>query len=464
MAMEDDFLEGNLKTMEPALSVAGLMNNLDVDESASQIADSMYVHALYQKHIEKLRFHLLESLRKNQTFFVAGQSGTGKSTALRFLPNKDIHDKFKVIYVKPGVAAELDAIDGKEVNIINVMVNIAETLVKVAKGLDLEHRNKKGERYILECGGHFVQYVKQLRGHLTIEEVRADGNLVESAAKISVEAILKYFTSLERERTSRKEVREVFAARIEDLQSELQKLIAEFENRLTGGKPVLLIIDDWEKLKNPDSIEKVFGLGISVLKQLNCSKVMAIPIKTAANESVAQEFLGTQVFFLKIKENPHPHQNVYPEDAFESIRQTRDALKEVVLSRIDEHLRDDMFDQQALEKAIDYSGGILRQYLFIAKSAAAEAGQSSSSRIRLEHVNRAARMVGDSMVLAVSMNPADKRALEYIYAHRLPSSELDPKLFQKLIINVYVIYNRNGLPCYHPNPLLEEMLGSPESN
>ena len=79
--------------MRKANDIIELYKNLTpgpLDKSASEF----YIE-VYQEQIEKIRFSLLTNEDHTQTIYVAGQSGTGKTTALNFLPDSSIEENFE---------------------------------------------------------------------------------------------------------------------------------------------------------------------------------------------------------------------------------------------------------------------------------------------------------------------------------------------------------------------------------
>jgi putative ribosome biogenesis GTPase RsgA len=51
-----------------------------------------------KRELSKLRLKIIDTPLKNDCLYVAGQVGTGKSTALNFLPDEQIEKLFKVIH------------------------------------------------------------------------------------------------------------------------------------------------------------------------------------------------------------------------------------------------------------------------------------------------------------------------------------------------------------------------------
>lgn len=436
----------------PALDVVGLMNNLYHRNGFDDLDPSMYVHAMYQDQIEDLRFELVSSNQVDQSFFVIGQSGTGKTTALTFLPDERIKERFEVVYVKPGIDPEVDRQDGKEVNVVNVMINIAETLMKVA--------SKKGRpNFVLEAKNRFAELVKRYDGTLS-EEILRTGETLEENIEDAANAVIHLFTGFEREKSKRRLMRELFTTRIEDLQNELQSLILSFEIHVAAKRPILMIIDDWEKLRQPESIDNVFRAGIPVIMRLRCRKIISIPVLVATSDFGVQKFSGQSWnFFFKVAPNPREDVHVTAYEA-DKIKQNAQVFRDIVLSRIDNDLREGMVDEAAFSEAIRLSGGNIRQYVLIMWRAATWSGRKGLSRITRESVDAAAHHIVDPWVFNISSNPPLQIFLERVKRTGTVPEDADPAIFQTLLLDGLLIYNRNGKSCYFPNPLVDFMLKS----
>lgn len=438
--------------MVPATTLEELYNNLNRSEGFALEDAMMYVNEIFDRQVKLIRRQLLVGDRKDETIFVCGQRGTGKTTALTFLPDERIREKFAVVYVRPGISVESGEGENRALSIVNVMVNIAETLIRSAK-------DKKVDAFFQESALPFINFVKKVNGKLVEEEIRLDRDFHAHAEEV-MNGVLKAVFSLDRERSKRRQIRETFDAKIEELHVELQKLIASFEKLVAGGKPLLLVIDDWEKLIEQDSIQNIFGAGIQDLKRLQCRKVVSIPVMAAANESGRQNITNTSFFTLKIESNPFHSESSGGGSAEEAveINRNRQLFKKIIMSRIDPAVQDTLVDDASIAAATDASGGIVRQFLEIMATAAIEALVSNSKYLRKDFVDTAARHRSSIPQLGVDMKQGLKELLIKVQQTHDRPDGIDAGLFEFAIANGYLIFNLNGRFSYRPNPLIRHLL------
>ena len=83
---------------EPAKNIIELVNILDPAVPVSAENKDFYV-PVFDDEICKLRDDLINSERPNITHYVAGQIGSGKTSALNFLPDKEILEQYCIVYV-----------------------------------------------------------------------------------------------------------------------------------------------------------------------------------------------------------------------------------------------------------------------------------------------------------------------------------------------------------------------------
>lgn len=75
--------------MKKATTINEFANNLLSENLEIEKDDNVYV-PIYKDKLEVLQDVILNDEVESQTFFVAGQSGTGKTTALNFLKTKQL--------------------------------------------------------------------------------------------------------------------------------------------------------------------------------------------------------------------------------------------------------------------------------------------------------------------------------------------------------------------------------------
>ena len=96
--------------MKTAQNLEELYKNFTPSKYLTQEEKEFYID-LYGNKIKKLERQLLLSENRQETFYVSGQSGSGKTTALHFLSNKRMDKKFLSIPLFGNELFELDDIE-----------------------------------------------------------------------------------------------------------------------------------------------------------------------------------------------------------------------------------------------------------------------------------------------------------------------------------------------------------------
>lgn len=81
--------------MKEATTINELADNLDPSMPLGKGDKNVYV-PIYDEILSQLRDRIIHDKLDSRTCFVAGQSGTGKTTALNFLEDNEISQAFTV--------------------------------------------------------------------------------------------------------------------------------------------------------------------------------------------------------------------------------------------------------------------------------------------------------------------------------------------------------------------------------
>ena len=103
--------------MKRAKTINELADNLDPSLPLGKEDKNVYV-PIYDELLSKLRDRIIHDKLESRTLFVAGQSGTGKTTALNFLEDRKISRAFTV-----KVINFRDLVDLSDVDIIDHSLN-----------------------------------------------------------------------------------------------------------------------------------------------------------------------------------------------------------------------------------------------------------------------------------------------------------------------------------------------------
>ncbi len=429
--------------MVPAVDVDGLANNLSDRSGLDVIDEKMYVRELFADEIARVRDRILHDRNDFLTVFISGQMGSGKTTALTFFADAEVLATYFPIHVKPSMSIDLAKIDDEDVNVVDVMMNIGEALFNIA-------RDKKVDKFILNHREHFEQIEKSVNNKLSITETKEGLEPQEIGL-----SLLQFFTGFNSEKLYRKEVRETFKYRTYDLQQYLDSMIFDFEQIVLGGKRALLIIDDWEKLRNTVGLSNVFEDGMPDIMRLKCKKIIPIPVHLAALRIGKDLYRNAVYFVLKLLPNPHISHFDEGKEELELIDRNKVLLQSIVLRRIDAAKHVSLLEKGVLNTAIEASGGIVRQFLLIMYEAATSARmRGSKDCVRQVHLEEALHRLKQGISVEVVFDGDLVDALDHVRKFNLPPNDANREKLVEAFVNLYLICNMNGIPCFHLNPLL----------
>ncbi len=428
--------------MKKAMTINELANNLLAGDLSSDKDANVYVH-IYDEKLEELRDVILNDAVETQTFFVTGQSGSGKTTALNFLKTETLEKHFFVKYIRMK-----DFLDEQDVDIIDFFLAFAFALVK---GTVLE------DEYYREL----VEMQKKREGELEESVEKQTGRKTGAGGEADSEAgaglfnIIKlkahFFANYKVDTSYRKTTREVFKLKKPYLQKLVNQLIDRFREKVSAGKNLLVIVDDMDKLTDIRQINAIFLENRNYIFGLKCKKVIPIPtylvtipeIDNYARHNITQ-------FVLKLTPNPIDTK-VDKNKENKHIERNKKMLQEVIKCRIADGI--DLIDAEALELAVKFSGGIIRQLIRIVHSAAAKVRRLKGTRITIEDIEDGIEAARNTITRTIIS--ADKiKLLDTILTKYVPTSETSDE-FRKLLHANNVLAYTNGTVWYEVNPLIK---------
>lgn len=122
--------------MKRAKTMSEFIHNLSPIIIPTQEDKDFYV-PIFDKKLEKLRIKILLDNTSTQTIFIAGQSGTGKTTALNFLANEELSKKYKV-----KILYGRDYFDPNDIDIIDILLLFGFTLTDDSSKLKKKYFEK----------------------------------------------------------------------------------------------------------------------------------------------------------------------------------------------------------------------------------------------------------------------------------------------------------------------------------
>jgi DNA polymerase III delta prime subunit len=428
--------------MKKATNINELANNLIPENFLTTKDKDVYV-PVYDHILETLRDMVINDQVESQAFFVAGQQGTGKTTALNFLYTEELGKHFHVKYIYMR-----DYLDRSDADIVDFLLAFAFSLVENSplaenyykKLVDIQ---KKHEGEILES----VEKVSERKSNTGVNgEITVGGGFLNF-----VKLKAGFFSSLKLDSNYRKASREVFKLKKPFLGKLVNEVIEAYIEKVTKGKKLLVIVDDLDKLTEVPQINSIFIENRNYIFSLACKKIISIPTYlTKAPEIFNYCQYPIRQFVLRLTSNPFRKKMSPPEK--KKIEMNKQLLRDVIRKRIEKDCS--LIDDDALERAINYSGGIIRQLIRIVYIAAVQVRVMKREKITLKDVNEAIELLRNQ--LAGTITSTEKvKLLDMILKKNIPVSEMSEQFIQ-LLQSSNVLSYENGKPWYEVNPIISD--------
>jgi len=391
---------------------------------------------LYKKDMKKLEIDIEDSEIHYDTFYITGQSGNGKSTAVNQLKkNPAITDIYDIHHIFANDLFDFP----DEVTIVDILLMIGISLVESNKNLQ--------EKYLNELNELKNIHLKKLEK--SIQEEKVDSTKTEKGFFGKAEiGFLNYFTfggSFKREYSDSEQNRTLLRTLFLPNRKELLTLIngiIKARNSSTSGKKLLLIIDDLEK-KNLS--KDLFTKDKDLIEKIEVLKIVMIPVNYATSG---------KVYKLSLRLTPNPITN-NPNDTKPS--ENKILLKNLVYKRIDEkfhHLIPDESD--ILERLIELSGGNIRQLLRLISDSATFCRMKDGDTISKIDVDEALQELLNLTAIGVNNKQS---FLKYILNNNIPNENEEQKFKESIADNSIFAYF-NGQPWYEVNPVIKDYIQS----
>lgn len=436
--------------MKKAENIIELYRNLNPFKPLHPHADKDQFINFYQNIIDDLRFQIIMGDIPQQTLYVTGQTGTGKTTALLFLPDDAINEQFEIINLMAD-----DLFDLNDIDIIDILLRISFELIEGRESLqqmyseELEKIKKKIEGKFIEEFERSTQTNSSLGGSIGLGKGGWQLSLHQVLKMIGVNTDFK--AALERDKSVRKVTRDIFTFNKEDLKAMVNKIILELEKEI-APKKVLLVFHNLERLQDAAQINSLFVDNRQFLEQINCRKLISGPVILTTNP----KFMGeTYVFSIKLDH--------YPEDkdliSAQTIANNKANMKAVIESRIAKGAN--LIEPDAIDLAVKLSGGIIRQFIYIVRNAAKRVamynkeGSISANDIR-EGANQYAKNVLVSFKITLDEQIEILRSVD-ASPHPDVSEDQQDTLLQ-LILGNQIIVRQNDRAWYVLNPLVAKAI------
>ncbi len=259
------------------------------------------------------------------------------------------------------------------------------------------------------------------------------------------------FAKVKLDDQTRKTVREIFTLYKPELCELINNIIADY-NKIQPEKELLLIIDDLEKVQNQAQSKSLFIDNLNIFHTIKCTKILTFPVYLTTLYAMFQR---AYIFSIRIDPNPYDTPKAMQED--ETWKKNRTNLIKVIENRL---ARQDLIDNEAVEKAVTYSGGNLRSLMDIMQRSAINSisledeADNTNTKIAVIDIETAVKEAAALPSLAVM-----RRAyvLKYVLDNKKePADETMRAFFLDSVLDNTVFAYFNVKPWYDINPILKD--------
>lgn len=219
-------------------------------------------------------------------------------------------------------------------------------------------------------------------------------------------------------------------------------------------RKLLFIIDDLDKLRNNKHINDLFIENKYFFLQLECKKIIAIPVHLLSRSDIFPlevGYINVEPFIFKLYKNPLMDMG---DEEEKIILKNKENLKEIVKKRIMDGVV--LIEEDAVEEAIKYSGGIVKQFIQILHYAAINVAYLKGNKISLNDIISGCEEIKKLMVRPI-IQKEKIQLLDNISKKHVPSeTESNSHNFIGALLSNEVIVSENGDPWYEVNPIIEE--------
>jgi len=403
-----------------------VIENFDPMLSLDARHSDWYVERPDSPHLE-MKAVLLNTTADTKTLF-SGHQGSGKTSTLNKLAaDPDIQQKFFIVQF--SIKDELNIAD---LTYTDLLVAMGARLYAVAeKALRLNGKLKKDlDEWSAE--------VSRVWSKTDQAEVKVEAGI--SAFFLKATGLLR--TGFE----DKQEFRKRFEPRIPQLIDIINRVIAAIETHPEAeNQEVLLILDDLDK-PTVDVAKDLFINKGTILAQPQCKIIFTVPTSLlySGQYNVVKRSFG-EPFIL-------PNFKIKEQDGVRNDLAWR-RMREIAERRLDRAL----IGSQALDYAVEMSGGVVRELVRIIHSAASRAVATNANSIQQPHVEQAV----DKLRMEYSFSLTRQEyidILKHVHKTKLLRSD-DEKPLLDLLHNLFILQYPNGPGWYGVNPIVHELIG-----
>jgi energy-coupling factor transporter ATP-binding protein EcfA2 len=378
----------------------------------------------------------IEASVKNGKFVFAGHRGCGKSTLLKRLAI-DMQTQHFVVFFSIA-----DLIEMSGITHTNILYAIALQLLSQATKQQIPVAKDVQET---------------LLNWNTTVRTQTSTQATAGEVSIGVDHILELVTAkLQQEKSFRDELEKTFERRLSDLVGNIERLAAAIQT--TKSKPVLVIIDDLDKL-DLGLVEEIYRNNIKSLFSPQLRIVFTIPV-SAVQEPQVMGALNSEGI---VRPHLFPVAKFYPkDDRHNSQAEPVSKPLKTFLEVLSKRLPDDLIEPQTARQIVLKSGGVVRELVRIARECCTECmvqleidPEQATTKINDEILTVSLRNLRNDFARQIGSKLYDLLVEVYKTAETPDASDDG---FVKLLHGLMVLEYLNDALWYDVHPIVVDLL------
>jgi energy-coupling factor transporter ATP-binding protein EcfA2 len=387
-----------------------------------------------QRSLRKLHQDIAATEENGKLIFT-GHRGCGKSTLLGQLAKRMREEGLFVV----GFSIA-DMVEMSDVNHINILYSIALRLMEKA----MEHEEVSIPESIQK---KLMNWFTETRSRVYTQQLQE---------QMSVGAnLFNFFTGkLQTEKAFRDEIKESYQNNVSDLARQIDLVAAAIQG--ATKKPVLVIIDDLDKLDLP-VVRSIFEEHINSLYLPNIRVLFTIPI-AVIRETGLLATLRSRSQIIQLPVTKFFHRESAHEPGAEPIEENVERL----LSVLEKRIPDELIEPEIKREIVMRSGGVLRELMRLAQECCRECmfemdmnPERTDIKIDAAILKEATKNLRIEYARPLGSNLLDLLAKTY---ERFSPPDAKSDEFLELLHGLYVLEYENDELWYDLHPLVVDLL------
>ena len=406
--------------------------NIFTSEHALSVNEGDFYIDLYGNSFKKFVISLKNPSSTNESFYIAGQSGNGKSTVLNLLTvnHPELYQQYDFLYLRGK-----EVFSQKDIDIVDIMLMIGNTIARKSESLQETYRDKLKD----------IADIK--KGNFIVESTSSNHKKIETSSTASMHVGVKFFNILKSgidfmasyklNEAIRHDARRLFKVRRAELITLINEMLLAYKIEKNNDKNILIIIDDLEKIDDADSL---FVNDMELLNHLDLLKIVTMPIYLYRKENI--RYATVSEFSLKLQYMDGRNNPAH-----------RLLLQKVIDARIADK---QLITEDAIALAIENSSGNLRQLMRIISAASLDALLYEADKINKKNVEIALEDLGRELSPKVMQMLGFLNEIKENKGH--DDSEKGYENIARASKLQLVVAHFNGVVWYEVNPLIKNVI------